>query len=54
LAGNGYGYWQLGVTRSFGRIDLDLRYHDTSRAVPIVSSPERAKARMALSAKILF
>jgi uncharacterized protein (TIGR02001 family) len=54
LAGSGYTYWQLGVTRSFGRIDLDLRYHDTSRAVPIISSYERAKERVALSAKFFF
>jgi uncharacterized protein (TIGR02001 family) len=54
LTGSGYTYWQLGVTRTFGRIDVDLRYHDTSRAVPFVSSYERAKARVALSAKFFF
>jgi uncharacterized protein (TIGR02001 family) len=54
LTGSGYTYWQLGVTRTFGRIDIDLRYHDTSRAVPIVSSYERAKERVALSAKFFF
>lgn len=54
LTGSGYGYWQLGLTRSFGRIDVDLRYHDTNRAVPIVSTAERAKARVVLSAKLLF
>lgn len=54
LAGSAYSYWQLGITRSFRRIDVDLRYHDTSRAVPIISTPERAKARIALSVKIVF
>ncbi|MEX2124747.1 MAG: TorF family putative porin [Woeseia sp.] len=54
LTGSGYAYWQLGVTRSFGRIDVDLRYHDTNRAVPIISSPEHAKARIVLSAKLQF
>ena len=54
LSGSGYGYWQAGITRPFGRIDIDLRYHDTSRSVPIISTSERAKARIALSAKFLF
>jgi uncharacterized protein (TIGR02001 family) len=54
LTGSGYGYWQLGLTRSFGRFDIDLRYHDSNRAVPIISTVERAKARLALSAKLLF
>lgn len=54
LTGSGYAYWQLGVTRSLGRIDVDLRYHDTSRAVPIISSYERAKERVALSARFTF
>ena len=43
LSGSGYGYWQAGITRPFGRIDIDLRYHDTSRSVPIISTSERAK-----------
>jgi uncharacterized protein (TIGR02001 family) len=54
LSGNGYAYWQAGITRPFGRIDIDLRYHDTSRSVPIISTSERAAARIALSAKFLF
>ena len=31
LVGDDYSYWQLGVTRSFDRLAIDLRYHDTSR-----------------------
>jgi len=54
LSGSGYAYWQAGLTRPFGRIDVDLRYHDTSRSVPIISTSERAAARIALSAKLLF
>ncbi|MEX2496811.1 MAG: TorF family putative porin [Woeseia sp.] len=54
LTGSGYAWWQLGITRAFGRIDVDLRYHDTSRAVPIISTPELAKARLALSVKISY
>lgn len=54
LSGSGYSYWQLGLTRSFGRIEIDLRYHDTNRAVPIISTTERAKAQVVLSAKFVF
>lgn len=54
LTGIGYGYWQAGITRAFGIVDLDLRYHDTNRAVPIISTPEGADARLVLSAKIPF
>lgn len=54
LTGYGYGYWQVGVTKPFGPVDIDLRYHDTNRDVPIVSTPERADARLVLSAKLPF
>jgi uncharacterized protein (TIGR02001 family) len=54
FAGEGYSYWQLGLTRPFGRIDIDLRYHDTDQAVPIVSYPDRAGARFSVSARFLF
>lgn len=52
LAGDDYAYWELGVTWPVNRIDIDLRYHDTSRWVPIVSSADRAGARVALSFRI--
>jgi uncharacterized protein (TIGR02001 family) len=54
LSGRGYTYWQVGVTRTFGRVDIDLRYHDTDRAVPFISTPESAEERIALSAKFVF
>jgi uncharacterized protein (TIGR02001 family) len=54
LTGSGYGYWQLGITHPFGIIDVDLRYHDTSRAVPIISTTEHARQRLVLSAKFPF
>ncbi len=49
LTGSGYGYWELGLTRPFGPVDVDLRYHDTNDWVPIVSSADRAGSRVALS-----
>jgi hypothetical protein len=54
LSGSGYGYWQLGVTRPLGRIHVDLRYHDSNRAVPIISTSEHTRPRVVLSAKLLF
>ena len=54
LTGSDYFYWQLGVTRPFGIVDMDLRYFDTSDWVPIVSTPGRAEARIVLSARIQF
>lgn len=54
LTGSGYGYWQLGVTKPIGIVDIDLRYHDTNRWVFIISSEERAESRLSLSARIHF
>lgn len=50
----GYGYWQVGVTRPFERFSVDLRLHDTNRAVRIVSTAERAEARVALTIRVPF
>ena len=49
-----YVYWQAGLTRHFKIVDVDLRYHDTSRWVPFYSNEERAEARVVLSARIQF
>ena len=54
LTGEGYRFWQIGLTRSLRRFDLDLRYHDTSQWVPIVSSADRADARVAFSVTFAF
>jgi len=54
LVGEGYTYWQLGVTRPFRYATLDLRYHDSSRWLPIISSPARADSRLVLSARFQF
>ena len=54
LTGEVYTYWQLGITRAFRRVDLDLRYHDTDRDVFIISTPDRAEARLVLSLAIAF
>lgn len=54
LAGSAYTYWQLGVSKPFGRVLLDLRYHDANRWVPIVSSDYRADARVAFSIQLAF
>lgn len=49
-----YNYWQLGVTGSFQYADVDLRFHDASRWIPIISSPERVKGRASLTIRIPF
>lgn len=54
LTGNGYAYWELGITRTIGRVAVDLRYHDSSRWVPIISRPAIADGRLVLSAKLQF
>ena len=54
LTGKVYTYWQIGITRPFRRVDLDLRYHDTDRDVFIISTPDSARARLALSLTIPF
>lgn len=54
LSGSGYTYWQLGVTRPIGRVDIDLRYHGTSREVPIISTSESAEERVAITARFVF
>ena len=54
LVGDGYTYWELGVTLPISRFDFDLRYHDTSRWVPVISTPERADSRIAFSIRLTF
>ena len=54
LTGSDYSYWQIGVTRPIGSVDIDLRYFDTSDWVPIVSTPERAGERVVLSVRYNF
>ncbi|MEO0998278.1 MAG: TorF family putative porin [Pseudomonadota bacterium] len=54
LTGQDYLHWQAGLSRRLGRATIDLRYHDTSRWVPVVSSPRRAGARIAVSVIIDF
>ena len=54
LSGDGYAYWELGVTRPAGPIELDLRYHDVGDWVRIISNPQRVGARFVLSARLLF
>jgi len=54
LVGDGYTYWEGGVTWPIGQFDIDLRYHDTSRWVPVISSPDRADSRVALSIRLTF
>lgn len=54
LTGSAYQYWQVGMTGSFTWADVDLRVHDTDRSVPIVSMPDRGKARVVLKIQIPF
>ncbi len=54
LLGQGYGYWQLGVTGSYQYADIDIRFHDTNRTVPLISTDERAQQRIAVTIKVPF
>lgn len=54
FSGDDYTYWEIGVTRPFGVIDFDLRYHDTSNSVRIISTPDRADSRAVISARFQF
>jgi len=54
LSGDDFLYWQLGITRPFGPVDLDLRYHEASDWVPFISNPDRVGARFALSLRYQF
>ena len=54
LTGRSYRYWQLGATASLKWGAVDLRFHDTDNWVPIVSTPDRAKARFVLAIQIPF
>lgn len=52
--GDHYHHWQIGVTRSIGPIDADLRFHDTDDYVPVVSSRQRSEPRVVLTLSALF
>ena len=54
LSDDSYAYWELGVTREFERIAIDLRYHDADQWVSIFSSADRVESRLVLSAKLRF
>ncbi len=54
LSGNGYGYWQLGVTGSYQYADIDFRFHDTNRSAAYVSTDERSQSRIAVTIKFSF
>lgn len=54
VVGAAYTYWQAGVTRNVGIINLDLRYYDTNRTVPFFSSRDTAKGRIVVSLTIPF
>lgn len=54
LTGSEYTYWQAGISRPVGFIEVDLRYHGTSSWVPIVSSADRADDRVVLSLRYQF
>lgn len=49
-----YYYWQAGVSGDVGRVNLDLRFHDTDRVVPFFSSPETARNRVVFTVTIPF
>lgn len=54
FVGDDYAYWHIGLARAFDRFDVDFRFHDTSRSVPIVSTPERSGARASVSLRLQF
>ena len=54
LTGSDYLYWQTGITASLRWANVDLRYHDTDKWVPIVSTPDRSQSRVALTLQIPF
>lgn len=54
FTGESYQYWQLGITKSLQWADIDLRFYDTDSWVPVLSNPDRAKARVALKIQIPF
>lgn len=54
VVGAHYLYWQTGVSGDVGRVNLDLRFHDTDRVVPFFSSPETARERIVLTVTIPF
>lgn len=54
VSGRSYNYWEFGFTWPVDRFEIDLRYHDSSRWVPIVSSADRAGSRLALSLQVSF
>ncbi len=54
LTGEDYAYWQLGATWHARYADIDIRYHDTSKPVFIISTPDRARARIAVSISVPF
>ena len=54
LTNQDYVYWEAGLTRHFRIVDVDLRYHDTSRWIPRISNEDRAEGRLVLSARFQF
>ncbi|NCF14859.1 MAG: hypothetical protein GWP62_06080 [Gammaproteobacteria bacterium] len=54
LTGRSYLYWQLGITAYLSWANVDLRAHDTDDWVPIISTPDRADSRIALTVQIPF
>jgi uncharacterized protein (TIGR02001 family) len=54
FVGHGYAYWHIGLSRAFDSVDLDFRFHDTSRSVPVVSAPDRSGARGSVSLRVQF
>lgn len=47
-------YGQIGLTRSYSRFDVDLRYHKAADAVWFTSTDDRIGSRIALSVRLGF
>ena len=54
IADNGYWYWQIGTSRSFNWLTIDLRYHDTGDVPARISVADLADARAVLTFSAAF
>ena len=54
IAGNGYSYWQMGISRPLGWTTIDLRYHDSNNVPERISPADLADPRLVLTISATF
>lgn len=54
LAGRGYAYWQMGISRPLGWSSMDLRYHNSSGVPALISQKNLADQRVVLTISAAF